>query len=129
MSALQTELPEDDRLLTAKESADFVNLSIAAFWRNVCNRRLPPPVYPAPRAPRWWQSRLRDAVNRTEALPADAKAERRAVKLARLSAAAKEQPPDPPPQPVVAPDDGTGGATRWSGHRRRPKQQEPGAVE
>src|SRR5215469_12268351 len=70
-------LPEDDRLLTAKESADFVNLSIAAFWRNVCNRRLPPPVYPAPRAPRWWQSRLRDAVNRTEALPADAKAERR----------------------------------------------------
>jgi hypothetical protein len=35
-------------LLSAKEAANFVKLSIAAFWRNVCNRRLPEPVYPAP---------------------------------------------------------------------------------
>ena len=76
-----------DCLLTAKESADFLNISIAGFWRNVCNLRLPPPVYPAPRAPRWWASELRARVNATASLPADAKAARREARLARLRAA------------------------------------------
>jgi hypothetical protein len=85
-------LNELDWLLTAREAADFLNLSIAAFWRNVCSRRLPLPVYPAPRAPRWWRSQLREAVNRTQSLPAEAKAERRKTKLARISATAGELP-------------------------------------
>jgi hypothetical protein len=73
--------PDDDELLTAKEAADFVKLSIAAFWRNVCNRRLPEPVYPAPRAPRWWRNRLRLALDATRALPADAKFARRQKRI------------------------------------------------
>ena len=78
--------PDRDRLLTAKASSEFLSLSIAAFWRNVCSQRLPPPVYPAPRAPRWWQSQLRAAVDATASLPAQAKAARRDTRLARLRA-------------------------------------------
>ena len=80
--------PPDDALLTAKEAAGLVNLSIAAFWRNVCNRRLPEPVYPALRAPRWWRSRLLAAVNATQAHPTDNKIARRKAKLARQRAEA-----------------------------------------
>ena len=78
----------DDELLTAKEAANFVKLSIAAFWRNVCNRRLPEPVYPAPRAPRWWRSQLRLALERTRALPSDAKVARRQKRIAEERAKA-----------------------------------------
>jgi predicted DNA-binding transcriptional regulator AlpA len=70
-----------DALLTAKESAAEVHLSLAAFWRAVAARRLPPPLYPLPRAPRWRRSELRAALDATRALPAEAKAERRAVRL------------------------------------------------
>jgi predicted DNA-binding transcriptional regulator AlpA len=80
--------PADDELLTAKEAANFVKLSIAAFWRNVCNRRLPEPVYPAPRAPRWWRSQLRLALEATRALPSDAKVARRQKRIAEERARA-----------------------------------------
>jgi hypothetical protein len=75
---------DDDVLLTAKAAAAFVNLSLAAFWRNVCNRRLPPPVYPAPRAPRWRKRELHAACEARRMLPREAKEARRKAKLAHL---------------------------------------------
>jgi hypothetical protein len=57
-------------------------LSLPAFWRAVAGGRLPSPVYPAPRAPRWYVSEIRAALAGTRALPAEAKASRRAARLA-----------------------------------------------
>lgn len=71
----------DDPLLTACEGAAEVHLSLAAFWRAVGTGRLPRPLYPLPRAPRWRRSELRAALDATRALPAEAKAGRRAVRL------------------------------------------------
>jgi predicted DNA-binding transcriptional regulator AlpA len=75
-------LPSPDPLLTAEASAADVGLSLPSFWRNVSAGRLPPPVYPAPRAPRWRQSELRAALEATRAKPAEAKAARRAARIA-----------------------------------------------
>jgi len=71
----------DSRLLTAKQSAEEVGLSLAAFWRAVASGRLPAPVYPLPRAPRWRRSELLVALAATRALPRDQMAARRAAKL------------------------------------------------
>jgi predicted DNA-binding transcriptional regulator AlpA len=70
-------------LLTAAEAADAVGLSISALWRQVAAGRLPQPVYPTPRAPRWYAHELRDALERTRMLPRDALAMRRKAKIER----------------------------------------------
>ena len=72
-----------DPPLTAREAAAQAGLSVPAFWRGVGAGRLPKPVYPAPRAPRWFPSELRAALEVTRTLPAEAKAARRAARLAR----------------------------------------------
>lgn len=76
-----TDLP-----LTARESALEVRLSLAAFWRAVRDGRLPAPVYPLPRAPRWFRSELREAMNATRARPTEQMAARRAARLAARAA-------------------------------------------
>jgi len=75
-----------DPFLTAPEAAESVGLSIAAFWRGVASGRLPAPVYPAPKAPRWRRSELLAALEATRALPREAMAARRAAKLAGRAA-------------------------------------------
>src|SRR5690349_20594973 len=72
----------DDPLLTAKQAAADIGVSCAAFWRGVSTGRLPAPVYPLPRAPRWFRSELRTALAATRALPCDQKAARRAARYA-----------------------------------------------
>jgi predicted DNA-binding transcriptional regulator AlpA len=74
-----------DPLLIAEDAAAEVGLSIPAFWRAVSSGRLPSPLYPAPRAPRWRRSELHAALEATRALPAEAKAARRAAKIARAA--------------------------------------------
>ena len=72
-----------DLPIAAEAAAAEVGLSLPAFWRAVGSGRLPRPVYPAPRAPRWFRSELRAALEATRALPAEAKAARRAARLTR----------------------------------------------
>ena len=71
-----------DVLLSAKASATAVGLSLPAFWCAVRNGRFPNPVYPAPRAPRWFHGELLAALETTRQNPSDAKAARRAARLA-----------------------------------------------
>ncbi len=40
-------------LLTVKQVAKRLQLSVRSIWRRVKNGRLPHPLYPWPRAPRW----------------------------------------------------------------------------
>ena len=75
-------MSESWKLLTADAAADFVELSKPAFYAGVRKGRLPAPVYPAPRAPRWFEHELKAALEATRALPRDAMAARRASKLA-----------------------------------------------
>jgi predicted DNA-binding transcriptional regulator AlpA len=72
----------DECLLDARESAGVVGVCLSGFWRAVAQGRLPPPVYPLPKAPRWFPSELRAAVEATRALPAQQKLKRRAARLA-----------------------------------------------
>ena len=71
-----------DPLLTADEAAREVNLSLPGFWKCVSAGRLPSPLYPAARAPRWRRSELHAALDATRMLPVAAKAARRAAKIA-----------------------------------------------
>lgn len=71
-----------DPLLTAEEAAADCGVALPTFWRGVAAGRLPAPLYPAPRAPRWRRSELHAALEATRAKPAEAKAARRAAKLA-----------------------------------------------
>jgi hypothetical protein len=77
-----------------REAAFLCRLSLPAFWKNVGTGRLPAPVYPAPKAPRWWRSRLCAAIEATSAVPTEAKEQRRQVRLVRecAKAAAKVSP-------------------------------------
>jgi predicted DNA-binding transcriptional regulator AlpA len=83
--------PLSDQPLTAREAAAAVGLSLAAFWRAVAADRLPSPVYPMPRAPRWFGAELRSALSATRRKPHEAKAERRAVQLARTAVAGERE--------------------------------------
>jgi predicted DNA-binding transcriptional regulator AlpA len=74
-----------DPALTAKEGAAVAGTSIPTWWRGVATGLLPPPFYPAPRAPRWRLSEVLAALEATRALPRDAMAARRAAKLAKAS--------------------------------------------
>ena len=74
-----------DPLLPADLAAAEVGLSLPAFWKAVASARLPAPLYPAPRAPRWRVSELRAALEATRAMPRDAMMARRAARLAKAS--------------------------------------------
>ena len=76
--------PFDDALLTANEAAKLLGLTRAGFYQQVAAGRLPHPVYPASRSPRWWRSRLIAALDATELSPSDARKARRKAKLDRL---------------------------------------------
>ena len=77
--------PSDPKL-TAKEAAIEVGLSLHAFWTAVAAGRLPAPLYPAPRAPRWPLSELNAAALATRALPTEQKQTRRLARISRVRA-------------------------------------------
>lgn len=71
--------------LDAEAAAPVAGLSLGAFWRAVAAGRMPAPVYPMPRAPRWYASEIRHAMEQTRCLPRNQAAARR---LARMNSAA-----------------------------------------
>ena len=71
--------------LDAETAATVAGLSLGAFWRAVAAGRMPAPVYPMPRAPRWYASEIRAAMEQTRCLPRNQAAARR---LARMNSAA-----------------------------------------
>jgi hypothetical protein len=73
----------DDQPLDAAASAKFIGVEVVTFWRQVAAGLMPRPFYPAPRAPRWRKRELREACERQRRLPSEAKAARRAAKLAK----------------------------------------------
>ena len=82
-----TTLPGFDlfKLLEVKEAAAEVRLSIPGFWKQVRSGRLPKPLYPAPRCPRWVLGELRAALLATRCLPRDAMAARRQARLTSIT--------------------------------------------
>jgi predicted DNA-binding transcriptional regulator AlpA len=72
-----------DPLLTAKQAAVEVGLSLPGFWKSVDAGRIPPPFYPASRAPRWRHSEILSALEKTRALPRDQKVARKKQALAK----------------------------------------------
>lgn len=47
--------PDDDRLLSPKEVAAMVRISLRTLWRLLSGRKFPRPVYVG-KSPRWWRS-------------------------------------------------------------------------
>jgi predicted DNA-binding transcriptional regulator AlpA len=74
--------PLSPSLLTAEASAEYLGVSLPSLWRAVAAGRLPAPVYPAARAPRWRRDELDAALEATRAKPSQAMAARRAARLA-----------------------------------------------
>ena len=79
-STATVEVPTDPPL-TAKQGSIVAGLSLAAFWRAVAAGRLPNPVYPLPKAPRWFASEIREAMLGLRMRPADAKVARAASRV------------------------------------------------
>lgn len=77
-----------DPLLTAEQSAAEVGLSIPGFWKAVTAKRMPAPLYPASRAPRWRRSELHAALDATRSLPSAQMAARRRARFAAAEARA-----------------------------------------
>ena len=71
------------RLLTAHDLADLIGVHVATVWGMVKQGRIPSPIYPAARAPRWFLREVMEALEATRAMPADAKA----LRMARRNAA------------------------------------------
>jgi predicted DNA-binding transcriptional regulator AlpA len=82
-----TQNRQERTLLTAPECAKRLRLSEGAFWRCVKDGRLPWPVYPASRAPRWFDDELIAALELTRELPTASMARRRARTEATVTAA------------------------------------------
>lgn len=79
--------PADDSTLCLKETAEFLKTTRATVYKQVNEGRLPAPVYVAPRAPRWFRSELIAALEATRALPREARAARRAARIASSATA------------------------------------------
>ncbi|MBR0661332.1 helix-turn-helix transcriptional regulator [Neoroseomonas oryzicola] len=75
------------RVVTADQSAAAAGVHVATFWAGVASGRFPKPVYPAPKAPRWFLDEIEAALEATRALPCEAKAQR----MARRNAAPAQQ--------------------------------------
>lgn len=72
-----------DLPLPPRPAAALAGLSVVAFWRAVRERRLPQPVYPASRSPRWYASEIRAALEQLRLSPREAVAQRRKASLAK----------------------------------------------
>jgi predicted DNA-binding transcriptional regulator AlpA len=83
---LATDIRTADAALGAEAAAIFVGLSMTGFWKAVRTGRLPDPVYPLPRAPRWYPSELRASLELTRQTPRTAVADRRAARTLRDAA-------------------------------------------
>jgi predicted DNA-binding transcriptional regulator AlpA len=71
--------------LDAETAAPVAGLSLGAFWRAVAAGRLPAPVYPMPRAPRWYASEIRAAMEQTRCLPRNQAAARRMARMTSVA--------------------------------------------
>ena len=67
--------------LKPKAAAAHLDISLPTLYQQVEAGRLPAPIYPAPRAPRWASDELDAALEATRRLPSEAKAERVARRL------------------------------------------------
>ena len=79
------QLAFSDPLLTVRELATKLRVSRATVWRMVAAGRLPDPVYPSWRTPRWVESACDAALACTTLPPREAKALRRKATRPRIA--------------------------------------------
>lgn len=84
MNSTARPVTSDEAPLPPRAAARAAGLSLPSLWRAVAAGRLPAPVYPSPKAPRWFASEIRSALEATRQLPREAMATRRAAKLAEM---------------------------------------------
>jgi predicted DNA-binding transcriptional regulator AlpA len=72
-----------DRLMTAADLAKFLSVTGPTIYTAVKEGRLPAPVYPGSKSPRWLMSEVLVAVRATRAMPAEAAVARSAAARAR----------------------------------------------
>ena len=81
MECRQVNSPIVSAPLTPRQAALATGLSLPSFWRAVADGRLPQPLYPSPRCPRWFETEIRAAMELTRTKPSEAMARRRAARL------------------------------------------------
>jgi predicted DNA-binding transcriptional regulator AlpA len=81
--------PEDttaatiEPLLSAVDLAEYLAVTVPGVYLAIKNGRLPPPVYPLSRSPRWHRSEVDTFLEKTRTTPTQARADRRQAKLDR----------------------------------------------
>lgn len=75
------------RWMSARNTADHLDISIPSLWRGVRQGSIPAPSYPTPGTPRWDVNELDAAIAATRCLPRENLAKRRTQRLAQLAAA------------------------------------------
>lgn len=79
LAAVPTAQPYEP-LWDVDASAEYLDISKPSFWNGVRDGRLPKPLYPTSRTPRWVPSEIRDAAIRTRAMPCEQAATRAKAK-------------------------------------------------
>jgi predicted DNA-binding transcriptional regulator AlpA len=100
-------------MLSPRESAQEVGLSLPGFWKAVAEGRLPLPVYPLRRAPRWRRSELHTALEMHRMLPADAKLARRSNRHDLTEPTIPSYVLDAPAEPAPPTEHATPRNRRW----------------
>jgi hypothetical protein len=78
---------DEIELMTARETAALLRVSIPALYAAVAKARLQRPSYPSERTPRWLKSEVMSALERLKALPAESVAAERNARVRRARAA------------------------------------------
>jgi len=71
----------NEPLMTVVDVAEYLGVTEPGVYLAVKNARLPKPVYPLSRSPRWRRSEIDAALEQTRAMPGAARAERRQKRL------------------------------------------------
>jgi predicted DNA-binding transcriptional regulator AlpA len=77
--------PEDtttiEPLMSVVDLAEYLNVTPAAVYLAIKAGRIPPPMYPLSRSPRWRRSEVDEMLAKTRTSPTQARADRRQARL------------------------------------------------
>jgi excisionase family DNA binding protein len=81
--------PEDttiEPLMSAVDLAEYLAVTVPGVYLAIKNGRLPPPMYPLSRSPRWRRSEVDAFLEKTRTSPTQARADRRQKRIEKLKA-------------------------------------------
>jgi hypothetical protein len=76
--------PEPEPLMSPDDLAKYLNVTTVAVYLAIKAGRIPPPIYPLLRSPRWRRTEVDAFLEKTRATPTQARVARRQALLEKL---------------------------------------------